>query len=86
MKPRLTPYGDKNICGAKIERLRKEKGLKQRDLVAQMQVWGVDIDPSSLSKLEGQIRLVSDKELYVLSKILEVPMESLLDLSAFPFD
>ena len=79
MKERLIPYGKKNICGAKIERLRKEKNMKQQELAARMQTMGVDISPSSLSKLEGQIRIASDIELFAISKILKVPMEALLD-------
>lgn len=79
MKPRRSPYGKKNICGAKIERLRKEKKMKQYELVAQMQVMGVDINLSSLSKLEGQVRNATDIELLAISRIFGVPIESLLD-------
>lgn len=78
MKPRRQPYGDKNICGADIERLRKERGIKQKALVAQMQVLGVDINPSSLSKLEGQTRIVTDYELKAIAQIFDVPMEYLV--------
>lgn len=53
MKPRSQPYGNKNVCGAIIERLRSERGIKQHELVSRMQTLGVDINPSSLSKLEG---------------------------------
>lgn len=78
MKPRRQPYGDKNICGASIERLRKERGMKQLELVAQMQLLGVDINPSSLSKLEGQMRIATDLELYAIARIFRVQIESLL--------
>ena len=77
MKPRKLPYGNKNICGANIERIRKEKGLKQLEVVAQLQVMGIDINPSSYSKLEGQRRLASDIEVQALARILEVPIEDL---------
>ena len=78
MKERQLPYGDKNICGANIERLRKLRGMKQLELVAQMQVMGVDINPSSLSKLEGQRRVATDRELQAIAKIFSVPIEELL--------
>lgn len=81
MKPRQNPYGNKNICGAVIEKLRKDRNMKQHELVAQMQLMGVDINPSSLSKLEGQIRIASDIELLAISKIFNVPIEELLDQS-----
>lgn len=79
MKPRKLSYGTKNICGANVERIRKSQGMKQATLVAQMQLLGVDINPSSLSKLEGQVRLASDIELKAISKILGVPMETLVE-------
>lgn len=78
MKPRKQPYGNKNICGANIERLRKERGMKQTELMSQMQLLGVDINPSSLSKLEGQQRIVTDMELLAISKIFQVKIEDLL--------
>ena len=78
MKPRKAEYGDKNICGANIERIRKEIGMKQTTLVGKMQLLGVDINPSSYSKLEGQTRSVTDIELKVISKILGVAFEELL--------
>ena len=77
MKPRKLPYGDKNICGANIERIRREKGLKQLEIVAQLQVAGVDINPSSYSKLEGQRRMASDIEVQAIARILDVPVEVL---------
>ena len=77
MKPRKLPYGEKNICGANIERVRKEKGLKQLEVVAQLQVAGVDINPSSYSKLEGQRRMASDIEVQAIARILDVPVEVL---------
>ena len=79
MKPRKAEYGTKNICGANVERIRKEQGMKQTTLVAKMQLAGVDINPSSLSKLEGQIRIASDIELKAIARILGVTMEELVE-------
>ena len=79
MKPRKADYGDKNICGANIERIRKQLGMKQATLVAKMQLAGVDINPSSLSKLEGQTRVASDIELKAIAQILGVSMETLVE-------
>lgn len=78
MKPRKAEYGSKNICGANVERIRKQLGMKQTTLVSKMQLLGVDINPSSLSKLEGQIRIASDIELKAISQILNVSMEELV--------
>ena len=40
---------------------------------------GIDINPTSYSKLEGQLRLATDKEIYVIAKILEVPVDELFE-------
>lgn len=79
MKIRKKEYGDANMVGKKIEQLRKQRGLKQKDFIARMQVMGCDINPTSYSKLEGQVRSATDKEIFVISKILNVPMEFLFD-------
>ena len=79
MKTRKQTYGDKNLVGKNIERLRKEKGIKQKDFIAQIQIMGCDMNPTSYSKLEGQIRSATDKELYFIAKILGVPIEELFN-------
>ena len=76
MKLRKKDYGNCNIVGNIIEALRKSMGIKQKDLISRMQAMGLDINPTSYSKLEGQIRLASDKELYVIAKILGVSVDS----------
>lgn len=79
MKIRKQTYGNKNLVGKNIERLRKEKGIKQKDFIAQIQVMGCDMNPTSYSKLEGQIRSATDNELYVIAKILNVSIEELFN-------
>ena len=80
MKIRKQEYGNANMVGKNIERLRKLKGIKQKDFIAKMQVMGCDINPTSYSKLEGQVRSATDVEIYVISKILGVKMEELFEL------
>jgi len=77
MKIRHQEYGTANMVGKNIEKLRKEKGIKQKDFIAKIQVMGCDINPTSYSKLEGQVRSATDKEIFVIAKILGVPMEAL---------
>ena len=81
MKTRKKSYGNQNIVGKKIEALRKSKGIKQKDFIAQMQTMGCDINPTSYSKLEGQLRSATDKELFVISKILGVTIEELIEIN-----
>jgi len=79
MKTRQHKYGDANIVGKNIERLRKERGIKQKDFIAKIQIMGYDMNPTSYSKLEGQVRCATDKELFVIAKILDVKMEELFN-------
>lgn len=79
MKIRKKDYGTANLVGKNIERLRRERGFKQKDFIARMQVLGCDINPTSYSKLEGQLRNATDKEIFVIAKILDVPMEALFE-------
>lgn len=79
MNVRKKEYGDANMVGRNIEELRKLKNIKQKDFVAQMQVLGCDINRTSFSKLEGQVRLATDKEVYVAAQILEVSTDSLFE-------
>lgn len=77
MKIRTKAYGTCNMIGKQVEQLRKSKKIKQKDFIARMQSMGFDINPTSYSKLEGQIRIATDKEVFAISKILNVKMEDL---------
>ena len=79
MKLRKQEYGKKNLVGKNIERLRKEKGIKQKDFIARIQTMGCDMNPTSYSKLEGQVRSATDWEIYVIAKVLNVTMEELFE-------
>ena len=56
MRVRKQPLGTRNIAGARVEMRRKEIGMKQKDLLTRLQVRGIDLNASGLSKLEGQFR------------------------------
>lgn len=79
MKIRKQDYGTANLVGRNIERMRRERGIKQKDFIAQIQVMGCDINPTSYSKLEGQLRSATDREIFAIAKILNVPMEKLFE-------
>ena len=79
MKIRKHEYGQSNMIGKNVEQLRKAKNIKQKDFISQLQVAGLDINPTSYSKLEGQSRSATDKEVYIIAKILNVRMEELFE-------
>jgi DNA-binding Xre family transcriptional regulator len=78
MKPRRLPLGDMNVVGANITRIRLAKGIKQKDLLAKLQSEGMELTGSCLSKIEGQTKMVTDKDLLLISKALGVKPEELL--------
>ena len=77
---RTQERGDRNTIGVRVELARKRQGMKQKELLAQLQVNGIDMSASALSKLEGQTRSVTDFELVALAKILGVSVNWLLGL------
>lgn len=81
MKTRKKAYGNCNLIGKNAENLRKRKGIRQKDFIAQLQAAGLDINPTSYSKLEGQLRVASDKEVFVIASVLGVKMEVLFSSS-----
>ncbi|MDP4095785.1 helix-turn-helix domain-containing protein [Paenibacillus sp. P96] len=78
MKHRKEPPGDKNIIGSRVLAIRKAKGMKQKEFLARLQTFGLDISPTSLSRLEGQYRLVQDYEILIIAKALEISAGELL--------
>jgi transcriptional regulator with XRE-family HTH domain len=78
MKPRKNPPGKKNIIGEKVVAIRRAKHIKQKDFLAKLQTLGLDISPTSLSRLEGQYRLVQDYEVVILANALGISVEELL--------
>ncbi len=80
MRTRKQELGDKNIVGAKVEQQRKSIGMKQKDLLAQLQIRGIDLNSSGLSKLEGQLRGVADYELKAIAEVLGVSVSWLLEI------
>ena len=71
---------DRNIVGSRVRRARKasKPPITQIELVARLQLQDLAIDQSALSKIEGGIRPVSDKEVVGLAKALDVSAAWLL--------
>ena len=78
MRIRKQALGDRNIVGAKIEQKRKSMGMKQKDLLTQLQIKGIDLNASGLSKLEVLLRYVTDFDLKSISEVLGMSYEELL--------
>jgi transcriptional regulator with XRE-family HTH domain len=64
----------RNIVGKRVYQARKSAvpPVTQSDLIARLQVSGIIIDQSTLSKIENGQRPVTDIEVIALSKALKV--------------
>ena len=71
--------GRKNLCGEKIKLASTKKRITQRDLAARLQTQGITIERDSISRIEIGTRFVTDYELKILAKTLDVSMEWLTD-------
>ncbi len=78
MKQRKLALGNRNIIGARVTEARKNKNMKQIELLTQLQLHGIEMSTPALSLLEGQKRPVSDIELNALADILDVSVDWLL--------
>lgn len=78
MKTRKLPLGDRNMVGARVTEARQRVDMKQSELLAKLQVSGINISIPALSLLEGQKRPVTDFELCALADALHVSVDWLL--------
>jgi transcriptional regulator with XRE-family HTH domain len=67
---------NKNVIGSRLRKARKtaKPPITQLDLVARLQLLGISIDQSAISKIEAGQRPVFDYELAALAKALKVPV------------
>lgn len=68
-----------NIVGTQVKALREQQQLTQEQLTAKCQLVGFQLSRGTLAKIESQIRCVTDYEVVLLAKALNVPVEKLFD-------
>lgn len=70
--------GTNNLTGQKIAEIRKSKKLSQRKLAAKMQLLGFDVDHYFIRRVENGERFVTDIDLVIFSRALEVPIVDII--------
>ena len=67
---------NRNIIGSRLRKARKttKPAVTQLDLVARLQLLGISINQSALSKIEAGQRPVFDFELAALAEALRLPV------------
>jgi transcriptional regulator with XRE-family HTH domain len=78
----LTMFPMRNIIGRRLRqaRLSQKPKLTQQQLAARLQILGMTVDRAGVSKIENGIRTVTDVEILMLSKALNVSPAWLLDV------
>ena len=65
--------------GANIRRLRKEKGIRQVDMVRKVQLLGVNLTRETLVKIERGIQHIKISQLRDIKEVLGVTYDDLLE-------
>ena len=71
--------GKKNLCGNRIREARLRQRLSQYDLAARLQTQGILIEQDTISRIEIGTRFVAGSEVKVVAKVMNVPLEWLLE-------
>lgn len=73
--------GHNNLCGKKLQYLRKQliPKVSQRAFAEQLQLRGLDLDKNAIQRIESGQRFVTDIELKVFAQLLGTTTDDLLD-------
>ena len=74
-----TSKGKKNLCGDRIRIERLKKRMTQMELAAKIQLQGITLERDSISRIEIGTRFVTDYELKLFAKVLNVTVDDLLE-------
>jgi transcriptional regulator with XRE-family HTH domain len=66
-----------NVVGPQVRKLRYQQEVTQEALAARCGVLGWDLSRATLSKIEAQLRCVTDTELEILARALKVEIAAL---------
>ncbi len=68
---------NKNVISVNLKEIRIAKKITQGTLAAKMQTLGISIDQQMISKIENNMRFVTDYELAGFCKVLNIKLEDL---------
>ena len=61
-----------NVIGPKVKKFREAQGITQEELAARCNVLEWDLSRGTLAKIEAKVRRVTDGEVALLAKALQV--------------
>ena len=75
-----------NIVGANIRKYREQKGYSQRELARKLNLMGVNLYNSDISRIESHTLYIRDFEEKAICKILDISYEQLFEDTDKYFD
>lgn len=81
MAKKLGLLAEKYLCGQKVKEFRERLTEKtsQRKLADLLQMAGLDVDKNAVQRIESGKRFMTDIELRVITEVLRVNYQELLD-------
>ena len=72
--------GRNNLCGERLKKYRQKLNNmpSQRQFADMLQIQGLDLDKNAIQRIESGQRFVTDIELKMIAKVLNVTYEDLL--------
>lgn len=70
--------GRLNVCGGKVQVLRKVEKWSQRELADRLQLKGLDMSKNAIQQIESGERFVTDIELKAIAALFGVSSDTLL--------
>lgn len=71
-------YSNKNIISKRLKQARKAKKFSQSELAIKLQLYNVNMDQQMISKIEKNLRQVTDYEIACICRCLDVSPEWML--------
>ena len=72
--------GKANLIGPLVKEARLRQNLTQEELAIRMQLECIEMSQKTISRIEKQERFVTDYELFIFLKILNLDLTELLSL------
>ncbi len=79
------PDGTNNLCGKRLKEIRLSQGLSLRQLAVKMQLIGYDVDYYFIFRAENGERFITDLDLVIFARALNVSLEDILSLDDIEF-
>ena len=68
------------MLGVMLRQIREAKGWSQADVARKLQLLGWDVERTVITKIELRRRCITDYELLLFTRVLELSLETLADI------